>query len=164
MELVTDFLLLAATATACLYCFVLSRRLKALTSAEGGLGAGIAALTKSAEEMKAAVERSKTAADETAARLATLIETADTKAGDLQSLIDRLDEMSAGIVEQAEAATKTYVDTIAPFIAQANAASQSLLRAMETAPEPAADAEADDDGAEFEYIDADGPAKTGAAA
>ena len=57
MALVVDFLLLAASGTAGLYCFVLSRRLKGLTNASGGLGAGVAALAQSAEEMKSAAGR-----------------------------------------------------------------------------------------------------------
>ncbi|MEQ8751581.1 MAG: hypothetical protein RIC52_17575, partial [Amphiplicatus sp.] len=99
MDLVTDFLLLAASATACLYCFVLSRRLKGLTSAKDGLGAGIAALSQSANEMKSAVSETKASADAAASRIETLMAEADAKAEQLQTLIDQLSEMSASVVE-----------------------------------------------------------------
>lgn len=134
MDLVTDFLLLAASATACLYCFVLSRRLKGLTSAKDGLGAGIAALSQSASEMKSAVSATKASADAAASRIETLMSEADAKAQQLQSLIDELTEMSASVVDHAEGATKKYVDTLAPFLGEANDAAARLLQAIERAP------------------------------
>ena len=134
MDLVTDFLLLAASATACLYCFVLSRRLKGLTSAKDGLGAGIAALSQSANEMKSAVSETKASADAAASRIETLMAEADAKAEQLQTLIDQLSEMSASVVEHAEGATKKYVDTLAPFLGEANDAAARLLEAIERAP------------------------------
>ncbi|MEE2690785.1 MAG: hypothetical protein VX640_04500 [Pseudomonadota bacterium] len=134
MDLVTDFLLLAASATACLYCFVLNRRLKGLTSAREGLGAGIAALSRSAEEMKSAVSTTRQSADAAAARIETLLGEADEKTQHLQKLIDELSEMSSSVVAHAEGATKKYVDTIAPFLGEANDAAARLLEAIERAP------------------------------
>lgn len=134
MDMVTDFLLLAASATACLYCYVLSKRLKGLSNANEGLGAGIAALSQSAEEVKTAVASTKASADAAAARIETLMLEADVKAKELQALIDELADMGASVVAHAEGATKKYVDTLAPFLGEANDAAARLLGAIERAP------------------------------
>lgn len=156
MELVVDFLLLAASGTAGLYCWVLSRKLKAMTSAEAGLGAGIAALSQSAEEMKRAVAETSASADSTAKRIETLLAEADEKAAHLQGLIDQLSGMSASVVDHAENATRKYLETLAPFLDEANEAANRLLGAIAQAPvEPAALADvarADSGGTATEYF------------
>lgn len=135
MELVIDFLLLAASGTAGLFCWVLSRKLKALTSAEAGLGAGIAALSQSAEEMKRAVAETRSSADQTAARIELLLAEAEGKAKHLQGLIDQLTEMSASVVDHAENATRKYLETLEPFLEEANETANRLLGAIAAAPE-----------------------------
>jgi hypothetical protein len=126
MDMVMDFLLLAASATACLYCFVLNRRLKGLTAAKTGLGAGIASLSQSAEEMKFAVAATKRSADEAATRLEKVITDADKKAAYLDDLINQLGEMSASVVAHAEGATQRYVGSLSPVIDEANAVADRL--------------------------------------
>jgi hypothetical protein len=133
MDMVTDFLLLAASATASLYCFVLNRRLKGLTAAKTGLGAGIASLTQSAEEMKFAVASTKKAADEAAVRIEGLLVEADKKAAYLTDLINQLGSMSISVVEHADGATQKYVDSLAPVIDEANDAADRLATLIESA-------------------------------
>lgn len=127
MELVIDFLLLAASGTAGLFCWVLSRKLKAITSAEAGLGAGIAALSNSAEDMKKAVAETKSSADETAARIEGLLGEADAKAAHLQGLIAELGDIGESLTGRVEGATRKYLDTLAPFLDEANEAADRLL-------------------------------------
>ncbi|MEO0822621.1 MAG: hypothetical protein AAF074_19610 [Pseudomonadota bacterium] len=55
MELMADGLLIATALTAALYCIVLSRRLKRLSSTEEGLGGQIVALNGAVEETRAAL-------------------------------------------------------------------------------------------------------------
>ncbi|HXI87697.1 MAG TPA: hypothetical protein VNH64_09575 [Parvularculaceae bacterium] len=132
MEMITDFLLLAASGTACLYCLILSRRLKGLTTVKGGIGAGIAALSRSAEEMKKALGETRRSADAAAARLELAISQADRKSAQLRELVDELDAMSASVVNHAEGATKKYVDALGPILGEANDAAQRLLTALES--------------------------------
>ncbi|GAB4519901.1 MAG: hypothetical protein Kow00133_05960 [Amphiplicatus sp.] len=134
MNLVLDFLLLSASGAACLYCWVLNRRLKGLTSAKGGIGAGVAQLSQSAEEMKAAIAATKGAADEAAARIQSLLAEADDKTAALEALLGRLDQTGASVAQKAEDATQKYVDVVAPFLAEANAAADRLFAALERAP------------------------------
>lgn len=148
MEMVLDFLLLAASGVACLYCWILSKRLKGLTSAEKGLGAGIQQLSVSAEEVKAAVANAKAGADAAAARLEALLQRADQKTAELNGLFGEIDTASDQIAQRTEGATRRYVDTLSPFLAEANEIADRLFAAIEraprapsTAPGPAAPAE-----------------------
>lgn len=64
MQYLSDLLLTAAALGAAAYCFVLSRRLKALASLEGGMGTAIAMLSAQVDDLS----RSLKAAQETAGR------------------------------------------------------------------------------------------------
>jgi ABC-type transporter Mla subunit MlaD len=160
MDMIVDFLLLAASAGACFFCFVLSRRLKALSSAEKGLGAGIAQLSVSAEEVKAAVSGSKSMTDAAAARIEQLLALVEEKSVALEALLAKTANAGDSVVGQTEDATQRYVETLAPFLEEANAAANRLFAALERIPgalsgAPAAPA---DDPQELEFIGEPSPA------
>ncbi|MBY0421810.1 MAG: hypothetical protein K2Q06_05860 [Parvularculaceae bacterium] len=134
VELVLDFLLMAASGVACFYCFMLSRRLKKLTSAEKGIGAGVAALSQSAEEVKSAVATAKAGADQAAARLEALLVRAEQKAAELGALYKEVEGAGEAIAVKTEGATRKYVDTLAPFLNEANDIADKLFAAIERAP------------------------------
>lgn len=133
MALVTDFLLLAASGAACFYCWALGRRIKSLTRTKDGLGAGIVALSKSAEEMKSALSATKTSADEANTRIEELLSQADLKVAELQKLIEQFSAMSEAVVDQTDAATKSYLDILTPFISEANDVANKLFESIESA-------------------------------
>ena len=135
MDLVVNFLLLAASGVACFYCIVLSRRLKGLTDAKGGLGAGVAALSRSAEEMKTALTASRKSADEATVRLQTALREADVKMKGVRRLMEELTQMSASLSNNADEATKKYVDALAPIINEASEAADRLFEAIDSAPQ-----------------------------
>lgn len=134
IAMVTDFLLLAASGVACFYCWILSKRLKGLTSAEKGLGAGIQQLSVSAEEVKAAVATAKSGADAAAARLEQLLVRADQKTAELTALYGEIDRASEQVAAKTEGATRKYVDTLSPFLTEANEIADRLFFAIERAP------------------------------
>lgn len=137
MDLVTNFLLLAASGVACLYCVILSRRLKGLTDAKGGLGAGVAALSRSAEEMKAALTASRKSAEEAAARLEAALADAGAKEKEIRKLMEALGETGAAVAAHAEGATRKYLDALAPILDEAATAADRLFAAIEEAPKAA---------------------------
>ena len=156
MEMVLDFLLLAASGVACFYCWVLSKRLKGLTSAEKGLGAGIQQLSVSAEEVKAAVATAKSGADATAAKLEQLLQRAEQKIAELNALFNEVDEAGEKVAAKTEGATRKYVDTLTPFLTEANEIADRLFAAIERAPRspaPAAPTAAAIDDREPAFLD-----------
>lgn len=137
MDLVLDFLLLSASGVACFYCWILSTRLKGLTSAEKGLGAGIQQLSVSAEEVKSAVSAARAGADAAAARLEQLLLRAESKTAEINALFGQIDAASELIAAKAEGATHKYVDTLSPFLSEASAIADRLFSAIERAPRAA---------------------------
>lgn len=133
MSLIVDFLLLAASGTACFYCWVLSNRLKALTSTKDGIQTGIAALSRSVEEMQGAMSKTKDAANESALHLEMLIAQTEKKIPEVQELLRQIDEITLKAVDDTEAAARNLVSVLSPHIEEAKASAKLLLNALEDA-------------------------------
>lgn len=84
----TDIVIILVSFAACVYCFVLSRRLKALQDTKDGLGATIMAMTKSVAAMSSSTKETRSHVGEMAARLATQLE-------DARQTCIRLEELKA---------------------------------------------------------------------
>ncbi len=133
MALIIDFLLLAASGTACLYCWILSKRLKALTSSDSGIQTGIAALSQSAEEMQGAMVDTKDTAAATVSRLEELIAESEKKMPELQELIEQITEVSTQAVGETETAARNLVEILSPYIEDAKNSATLLLNSLEAA-------------------------------
>ncbi len=160
MTLIIDFLLLAASGSAGFYCWVLNKRLTALTNTEDGFQSGIAALSQSAEDMQNAMSDTKNAANNTAAELKGLLSQADQKIPELQDLIQKITDISTQTVDDTEAATKSLVETMSPHIESARQVATLLLNSLEKAsgaalPEPPVEDSKKDAGESAEGASAD---------
>ena len=82
----TDIAIILVSLAACVYCFVLSRRLKALQDTKDGLGGTITALTKSIAAMSSTTQETRAHAGEIAARLTQLLEDANTMCARIETL------------------------------------------------------------------------------
>ena len=82
----TDIAIILVSLAACVYCFVLSRRLRALQNTKDGLGATIMALSKSISAVSATTQDTRVKAGELAARLSQLLADADAMCGKLNAL------------------------------------------------------------------------------
>jgi ABC-type transporter Mla subunit MlaD len=133
MALIIDFLLLAASGAACFYCWILSTRIKALTSTENGIHSGIAALSQSAEDIQNAMSSAKTDAAEKSESLEALLTEADKKIPEIRELLQQINELSERSVDQVESATKNLINTLAPHIEEARKVSHHLLDSLESA-------------------------------
>lgn len=100
----TDIAIFLVSFAACAYCFILSRRLKALQNTRDGLGATIMALTKSVSAMSSATNETRTQAGELAARLSGLMKEADQTCARLSQLSADLDKSQASANSSAAAA------------------------------------------------------------
>ena len=135
MSLIIDFLLLAGSGTACLYCWILSKRLKALTNSEGGIQTGIVALSQSAEEMQEAMSTTKEAANASVAQLEQLVQEIEQRKPELEALLAQITEVSAQAVTETEGAARNLVEILAPHIEDAKSSANLLLRSLEVASE-----------------------------
>ncbi len=135
MALIIDFLLLAASGAACFYCWILSARIKSLTSSENGIQSGIAALSQSAEDIQSAMSTAKDDATQKSETLEALIGEADKKIPEIRDLLEQINELTQRSVSEVETATTNLVGTLAPHIEEARTVSHELLDSLETASE-----------------------------
>ena len=87
-----DIAIILISSVACIYCIVLSRRLRALQNTRNGLGATIKALSDSISAVSATTDETRFHAGELAVRLARLIEEARGSCERVESLTQRLNE------------------------------------------------------------------------
>ena len=95
MDVIMDGLLLAASLFAALYCWVLSRRVRALQSLDSGLGGAIVTLTRQIELARVTLEEAKSGARETRQDLAELTARADAGAAQLRLLLAAVERAPA---------------------------------------------------------------------
>lgn len=99
MEMIIDFMLLAASGAATFYCFILSRKLEALKSTEKGLGATIATMSHTVDQARATVTMAKESSAESIRELSPLI-------AETREILPQLTEMIDVISELAEIAIR----------------------------------------------------------
>ncbi len=97
MTLVMDGLLLMASVTACLYCFLLNRRLKNLNNLQGGIGATILQMTSSLSELETSLEEAKKSSAEASGRVSEMIDHGGALAELLYKLVERAEAAKQGL-------------------------------------------------------------------
>ena len=90
-----DIAIILISSVACLYCIVLSRRLKALQNTRNGLGATIKALSDSISAVSATTDETRFHAGELATRLARLIDEAKLSCTRIEDATERLNDAHA---------------------------------------------------------------------
>lgn len=95
-----DIAIILISSVACIYCIVLSRRLKALQNTRNGLGATIKALSDSISAVSSTTDETRYHAGEIAARLARLIEESKLSCARLEDLTVRMNEAYARAEDQ----------------------------------------------------------------
>ena len=118
IDAISDALLIAGALGLAAYCWVLSRRLRALGRADAGLGATIASLTERVELLTRTTDAAIVEADAACERLAALVEEADRHEGELAVILAGLSDMDALEDEtQAEAQSSRRRTTDDAFVA-----------------------------------------------
>lgn len=92
MEQIADGLLIAGAFAAAFYCWMLSRRLRALKSLDSGLGKSIATLSRQVEDVRASLDEVKRASSEKQRELAETSARAEMVAGRLELLLASIHE------------------------------------------------------------------------
>lgn len=93
MELISDFLLVAGSFGAAVYCYVLSARLKKFTTLETGMGGAIAVLSAQVDDMTVALEKARGAANGSAESLEALTARGEAVARKLELLLASLHDL-----------------------------------------------------------------------
>jgi len=94
MDQTFDAILLLVSGAAGLYCFILSRRLKALQDMKTGIGASILAMTNAIAQLNAASHDSKQQTAMASNQLKSLLQEADQKITHMRALTQALEQKS----------------------------------------------------------------------
>ena len=100
-----DIAIILISSVACIYCMVLSRRLRALQNTRNGLGATIKALSDSISAVSATTDETRYHAGELATRLAHLIEEAKMACHRVEQLTRDLEQAPAPVLQPVQPAT-----------------------------------------------------------
>lgn len=137
----TDIAIFLVSSAACIYCFVLSKRLKALQNTRDGLGATITALSNSISQMSATTQDTRVRVESMATRLAHLISEAEKTCKKLEETIASVDTAKAAATDEVQTAQmdlyvmmRTVLDQSKERIAEMT----SLMRQMRTLSDDAA--------------------------
>lgn len=103
MEMIVDFILLAASGVATVYCFVLSRRLGRLNDMKNGIGASIATMSGALDQTQQVLALAKSSSLEGVQRLTAVLEEAERIKPEIAELLEALGELAAASVEEVEA-------------------------------------------------------------
>jgi len=96
----TDIAIFLVSFAACVYCIVLSRRLKALQNTKDGLGATITALSTSISQMSSTTQDTRVRVESMATRLAHLISEAEKTCQKLEATIASVDTAKASATDE----------------------------------------------------------------
>ncbi len=100
----TDIAIFLVSFAACVYCFVLSKRLKALQNTKDGLGATITALSTSIAQMSSTTQDTRVRVESMATRLAHLIAEAEKTCQKLEATIASIDTAKASATDEVHTA------------------------------------------------------------
>lgn len=120
MDVIMDGLLIAATLFAGTYCWVLSRRVRALKSLDSGLGAAIVTLTRQIELARGTLDEARSGARETRQDLVQLTARADAASAQLRLLLAAVERRPGPAAEaglpapQAEAPAARRREPVGP--------------------------------------------------
>lgn len=103
MQYLSDLLLTAAALGAAAYCIVLSRRLKALGSLEGGMGSAIAVLSAQVDDLSRSLKSAQEAAGRVGGKLDGQTARAEAAARRLELLVASMHDLPEAPAEPARA-------------------------------------------------------------
>lgn len=116
MELIIDFMLLAASGAAVFYCVILSRKLEGLKNTEKGLGATIASMSQTVDQAHSTVVLAKESSNQSVKELTPLIDEMRTIMPKVTEMIDALGELGEvarqNITTAAEGASQDIEESL----------------------------------------------------
>ena len=138
MELIVNYILLLVSGAACVYCFVLSRRLQRLNDTRDGIGASIVEMSAALSQTQQTLRLARQASIEGIDKLTRLLEDAEKRAPELAELLDALDELSVIAADDIEEAKSRALHAIDRRAAILPAIFDGAVRAPKSPPSKAA--------------------------
>lgn len=125
---IADIVLIFISGLACLYCAILSRRLKKLNNLKTGVGASILSLTQAIEDTHKAAQEAQTSTLQTVETLRHLLVKSESAAPKIEALISEL-EHASDKAKLHHRKLDSLVDTaLSPAIDKAQTTASGLLK------------------------------------
>lgn len=112
MEMIIDFMLLAASAVATIYCFVLSRRLAKLNDLKNGIGASISSMSSALDQTQEVLSVARNSSLEGVQRLADVLEEAERVKPEIKQLLEALSDLADLAAQEIEETKKSALNEI----------------------------------------------------
>ena len=126
-----DIALILVSSSACLYCFMLNRRLKALQDMEKGLGASIVSFTQAVSKLSLAAQEAKRSVSESTQTLQDLLTKVDRSIPKIDGMLENLDHASERTARETRAMQEDLVEALRPLIDEAQHKAQNLSVVIE---------------------------------
>ncbi len=128
LTFIPDIVLILTSGIACLYCVLLSRRLKKLQSLEGGLGASILSLTEAIAKTNEAAQHARRSTEDSVAVLQKLIHDAQETMPKIEARIESLRYSRIAATTAHAKLDKILDNEVKTGLQEARQTSQSLLQ------------------------------------
>ena len=125
---IPDMVLIFISGMACLYCAILSRRLKKLNDLKTGVGASILSLTKAIEDTHKAAHEAQTSTLHIVETLRHLLKKSESAAPKIEALIMELEQASDNAKSHRRELTDIVDTTLSPAIDKAQVTASGLLK------------------------------------
>ncbi|WP_323037665.1 DUF6468 domain-containing protein [Pararhodobacter sp.] len=101
MDFLSDLVLAAAAIGAAAYCFILSRRLSALSSLEGGMGSAIAVLSGQVDDLKRLIKAAQNSTGQAGSQLSEQTKRAENVAKRLELMMASMHDLPPASAQPA---------------------------------------------------------------
>lgn len=125
---IPDMVLIFISGMACLYCAILSRRLKKLNNLKTGVGASILSLTRAIEDTHKAARETQTSTLQTVETLRHLLEKSESAAPKIEALILELEHASSHANTRRHELDGIVNTKLSPAINKAQLTASELLK------------------------------------
>ncbi len=130
LDLLPDIILILVSGSACLYCGVLNRRLKALHNLKSGVGATIVTLTEAITETNKAAKDAQSSTKDTVETLRKLLIQSDAAAPKLEAKLIELERMCKRAEKYEQTLAADVEDTLKPAVAKARKTAAQILQTL----------------------------------
>ncbi len=114
-----DIILILVSGSACLYCWLLNKKLKALQDMKQGLGASIVTLSKAVSKTSLAAHDAKLSAAESVEQLRKLLEDVETSIPKIDMMLESLERSSQRTINETKSMQEELVATLRPLLNEA---------------------------------------------
>ncbi|GGD17558.1 hypothetical protein [Aquisalinus flavus] len=131
LDTIVDIVLLLVSGSACLYCWLLSKRLKALQDLKKGLGASIVSLSEAISKTSIAAQEAKLSASHSADKLSRLLSDIDKSVPLVDDLIESVHRSTRRAANETTRMQDDAVAAIKPLLDEAKKTAADLASVIE---------------------------------